>query len=113
MFFGSRDTSVTSASIIDALFKLKYDRPFVEDQCINLGEDRAASVSMGKRKIGKEIFDSLCNSYKVLASGGIFTKHKYMFRIDASKMVSLMHNLQENLHLKSCCLHNVTIAGLD
>ena len=32
-FFGSRETLVNYASIIDMLFELKYARAFVKDQC--------------------------------------------------------------------------------
>ena len=87
MFFGRHDISVTSAIVIATSFKLKYAHAFVEDQYSKSGEDRAASVSKGKRKISKERFSSLYNTYKVLSSGGSFPKHNYMFRIDASKVV--------------------------
>ena len=75
MFFGRRDTLVTAASIIAALFKPKDTYEFLEEQYSKLGENIAASVSKGKRKMGKEYFDSLRNTYKVLSFGGSFTKH--------------------------------------
>ena len=43
-------------------------------QYIKLEEDRSASVSKRKRNMGKENFASLRKIYKVLVSGGIFTK---------------------------------------
>ena len=111
MFFGSRDTLVTVARIIYISFKLKYAHAFVEDQYSKLGEDRATSVSMGKRNMGKEKFASLCKTYKIIVSGGSFPKHSYTFFIDESTVVSSMQNFQEKLHLKSGRLRNVTIAG--
>ena len=66
---------------------------------------------MGKRKIVKENFDSLYNTYKLLASGGSFQKHNYTLCMNASKLVSLMQNFQEKIHLKDGRLRNVNISG--
>ena len=61
--------------------------------------------------MGKETFASIRNTYKLLASGRILTKHNYTFRINASKLVLLIHNLQGKLQPKAGRLLNVTIAN--
>ena len=61
--------------------------------------------------MGKVKYILLRKTYNILSSGGVLPKHNYMLRIDSIKLVSLMHHLQEKLHLKVVCLHNFTITG--
>ena len=76
-----------------------------------MGENKAESVSIGKRKMGKLKHTSLRKKYNILPSGGNLKKHNYIFRIDTIKVVSLMQHLQEKLQMKAGRLLNVTIAG--
>ena len=111
--FGSRDTSITCESIIAACFKLKDDCMFVEYPYSQLREEKSASVSIGKRNMGKVKHTLLQKTYNIISSGGDFPKHNYTLCIDAIKVVSLMHNLQEKIQLKAGRLRNVTISGHD
>ena len=69
---------LTHRPLLRALFlrRLNSKMPVcvVYYQYIKLEEDRSASVSKRKRNMGKENFASLRKIYKVLVSGGIFTK---------------------------------------
>ena len=94
-FFSSRDISVTSARIIATSFKIKDACAFVEDQYIQLGEVKAASVSIRIHNTEKVKYTSLRKTYNVLSSGGDFSNNNYTFHIDATKVVSLMQHLQE------------------
>ena len=109
--FCSRYTLVTAKSIIATWFNLKYVCAFVEDQYIHLGEDKATSVSIRKRKMGKVNYTLLRNKYNVLSSGSNLPKDNYAFWFDAIKVVTLMQILRGKLQLKEGCLRNVTIAG--
>ena len=84
---------------------------FGEDQYSYLGEEKSASVSIGKRNMVKIEYTFLRKTYNILSSGGDFPKHNYTFFIDAIKVVSFMQNLQEKLQLKVGRLRNFTIAG--
>ena len=65
-FFGRRDTSITAAIIIDAYFKLRYACAFLEFQYSQLGEEKAASVSIEKRKMWKVSYTLLRKTYNIL-----------------------------------------------
>ena len=98
-------------SIIYKSFKLKHVRELVEEQFSQLGEEKSAQVSQGKRKIGENKYTSLRKTYGILSSGRIFPKHNYMLRIDKIKIFLLMQYIQEKLQLKAGRLQNVTITG--
>ena len=80
------------------------------DQYIYLGVYKAASVSIGKCNMLKVKYNSLLKTYTILSCGRNSPKQNYKFCVDAIKVVSLMQNLQEKLHLKSGRLRNVTIS---
>ena len=58
------------------------------EQFNQLGEDKPASVSQRKRKIGENKYTSFRNKYDILSSVEIFLKYQYMFCIDTIKVLS-------------------------
>ena len=83
----------------------------IEEKFIQLVEDKSAYSSQGKRKIGRNKYTSLCNTYNVLSYGGVLPMYNYIFCIATIKVVSLMYRIQEKLQFKAGFLRNVTIAG--
>ena len=69
----------------------------MEEQYSQLVEEKAASVSIGKRKIGKVKYTSLQKTYNILSYGVILKNHKYTLSIDEIKLVLLMQLLREKL----------------
>ena len=110
-FLVSKETSVTAASIISKSFEFKYVRALMGEQFSQLGEDKSASVSQRKQNMGNIKYASLRNTFNIISSGGPLPKYKYMLHIDTIKVVSLMQNTQEKLHLKAGRLGNFIVAG--
>ena len=96
--------------IIAKSLELNHSREVMKEQFSQLAEEKYAYVSQGERKIGRNKYTSLRNTYGVLSSGGIFPKYNYMFRIDTIKVISLMQHIQSNRQLKAGRLRNITIA---
>ena len=83
----------------------------MQEQFNQLVEEKFAYVSQGELKIGRKKYTLSRKTYGVLSSGGIFPKYNYIFCIDTIKVVSLVQHIQEKLHLRAGCLHNVTTYG--
>ena len=74
-------------------------------------EEKSVSVSQGKRNMRNIKYNSLRKTDNILSSGGPLPKYNYTFRIDTTKVVSLMQNIQENFELKAGRFRNFIIAG--
>ena len=83
----------------------------MKKQFIQLGKEKPASISQGKRKLGRIIYTLLQKTQDVLSSGGDFSKYNYVFLNDTIKVFSLIHNMQEKLQFKDGRLRNFIIAS--
>lgn len=127
-FFGNRETSIISESIIAASLKREDAKQLLEDKSHKVQEDakqlledepdkvqavdsEGVQISAKRLTMGRSKYSSLRKTFELLATSKNIPKYNYTFRIDTSKLVAVMDYLQETLQFKPGRMRNVKIAG--
>ena len=110
-FFGNRNTSLVSQSIIaSSLPRIRCEK-LLNDSYECLEAESQDEISPIRRRMGKVKFASLRKTYNIIKNGGEIPKHNYTFRIDGHKVSHAIAFLQESLQMKPGCTCNIWVSG--